>query len=78
MLVLIYLIFLLFFCGIIISSKFLKFSSIIGFAYTILLLYDLVTALAISFSKNSPVASAALWTTFLEAVFDAFVPVSNN
>ena len=33
---------------------------------------------AILFSIDSPVASAALWTTFLETVFRASSPVSNN
>ena len=48
----------LFFGGVIISSTFLEFSS----GFTILLSFDLVTASAISFPKNSP----ALWITFLE------------
>ena len=36
--------------------------------------FDLVTASAILFSKNSPV----LWTIFLEIVFGVSSPVSNN
>ena len=59
-----------FFDRIIISSPFLRFSSITCFGFTILS--------AILFLKNSPVASAALWTTFLEAVFKAASSVSNN
>ena len=36
--------------------------------------YELVTASAILFPKNSPV----LWTTFLEAIFKQSSPVSHN
>ena len=50
----------------------------IGFAFTILSLYDLASESAILFPKNSPVASATSWTTFLETVFKAFTPASNN
>ena len=61
------LIFLLFFSsGIIISST--------GSCFLILSLFDLVTASAILFPKNSH----ALWATFLEAVFKVSSPVSNN
>ena len=58
--------------GIIISSTFLGFSLV----FAILLSFDLVTASAIFFSKNS----RALRTTYLEAVFrDVFSsPVSKN
>ena len=52
--------------GITISSAFLGCSSGFKIFPTIL------------FRINSPVASAALWTTFLEAVFRAFSPVFNN
>ena len=69
MLVLTRLIFLLFFSGrIIISSAFLIFSSITCFGFTILS--------AILLPINSPATSAALWTTFLRAVFRASSPVS--
>ena len=50
--------------GIIISSTFLGFS--LGLS-----LFDLVTASAILFHKSS----SALWTTFLEAVFEESSPV---
>ena len=56
--------------GIIISSTFLEFSSITGFCFR--------TLSAILIIKNLPVASAALWNTFLEAVFKASNCVSNN
>ena len=46
--------------GVIISSTFLEFSSITGFVFTILSLYDKITASAILIPKNSPDASAAL------------------
>ena len=49
-----------------ICSIFCKFISGRGFALTIVS--------AISFSINFPVASAVLWTTFLEAVFVASSP----
>ena len=52
--------------GIIISST--------GCYFTILSLFDLVTASGILSSKNSP----ALWSTFLEEVFGASSAVSNN
>ena len=59
---------------IIISSSFMEFVSGTGFGFTILL--------AIFFSRNSPVASAALWATFLVAVFKVsshnLVVASNN
>ena len=59
---------------IIISSTSLKFPSETGSSFTILS--------GIFFPINPPVASAALWTTFLEVVFKAsspvFVSVSNN
>ena len=71
MLALIRLIFLVFS---LMEKLFLQFSSGTGFGFTILLV--------ILFPINSPVASAILWTTFLEAVFAAsnpvFVAVSNN
>ena len=60
----------LFFGGIIIYSTFLEFSSIICFVST--------ASSAIFLVKNPPVASAALSITFLEAVFEVFIPVSNN
>ena len=63
-------IFFLFYGGIVIFSTFLELSSITGFVFTILS--------AVLFPINSPVASVALWTTFLEAVFKEFSPVSNN
>ena len=59
-------IFSLFSGGIVISST--------GFVSTILSLYELVTASAALFPKNS----TALLTTFLEAAFKASSPVSNN
>ena len=44
--------------------------------------FDFTVSLVILFPINSLVASAALWTTFLEAVFRAYSPalvaVSNN
>ena len=49
--------------GIIISST--------GSCFTILSSYELVTATAILFPKNSP----ALWTTFLEAVLTVQHPI---
>ena len=52
--------------GIIISST--------GSCFTILSSFDLVTTPAILF----PINSSVLWTTFLEAVFKAYSPVSNN
>ena len=60
----------LFYSGIIIFSTFFVFSS----GFTILLSFELVTASAILFPKNSPV----LWPTFLEIVFKEYSPVSNN
>ena len=42
--------------------------------FSILSLFDLVTASAILFHKISP----ALWTTFLEAIFKESSLVSNN
>ena len=51
--------------GIIISSA--------GCCFPILLSFDLVTASAVLFPKNSP----ALWTIFLEAVFKESSPLSN-
>ena len=60
--------------GINIFSKFLEFLSVTGFGFTIL-----STNL---FPINAPVASAALSTIFLEAVFRTYSPVfatvSNN
>ena len=56
--------------GLIISSKFLKFSS----NFTILSSCDLATASAILFPKNLSV----LWTTFLEGVFKGSSQVSHN
>ena len=53
--------------GTIISSTFLEFSAGKGFGFTILP--------AILFPIDSPVPSAALWTTFLEVVFRASSPV---
>ena len=53
----------LFYGGIFIFSIYFKFSSETCFDFTILS--------AILFPLNSPVASGALWTTFLEAVFRA-------
>ena len=50
-----------------ISSTFLEFSSITGFRFTVFS--------AILFPTNSSVASAVVWTTFLEAVFWAINPV---
>ena len=59
---------------IIISAASLKFSSQMSFGFTILS--------AILFPINSSIASAALWTTFLEAGFTVSSPVlaavSNN
>ena len=60
--------------GIIVSSTFHEIISGAGFSFTILS--------SILFSMNFPVGSAALWATFLKAVFRAsilvFVAVSNN
>ena len=53
--------------GITISSTSFKFSPGTCFDFTILLV--------IMFPMNSPVASVALWTMFLEAVFKASSPV---
>ena len=65
--VLLCLIFLVFFSGgITISSTSLEFSSGAGLGFTIFP--------AILFPMSSPVASAALWTTLLEAVFRAASP----
>ena len=44
--------------GVITSSTFLVFSSITGFDFTILLTFDLVTAFAILFPENLPIALA--------------------
>ena len=55
--------------GTINSSIFLEFSLITYFGFTIL---------SVIFPINSPVTSAALWTMFLEAVFGAPNPISNN
>ena len=63
-------IFFSFFGRIIIFSTFFRFSPITCFGFTILS--------AILFPINSPVASAALWNTFLESVFRTSSPVSNN
>ena len=49
-----------------------------GFVFTILSSFNLATASAILFPINSHVASAALWTMFLEAVFKVSNPISNN
>ena len=56
--------------GTIISAMFLEFSSITCFIFTILS--------AILFHTNSPVASAAFSTTFLETVSRASIPASSN
>ena len=48
--------------------------SLTGSCFTILSSFDLLTASAILFPKNSP----ALWTTYFEAVFTASSPISNN
>ena len=58
----------------IISSIFLAFSLITGFAFTILLCYNLTTVAAILFCKTSSV----LWTAFLEAIFKESSHVSNQ
>ena len=42
------------------------------------LLYELATASMILFPINSSIASTALWTTLLQAVFKTFIPVSNT
>ena len=49
----------------IISSTFIEFSLVTGFALTILSSFDLATASAIFFSKNAPV----LWTTSFGSSF---------
>ena len=59
-------VFSLFSGGIFISST--------GFAFSISLSYEFVTASATLFPKNSPVS----WTTFLEAVFKESISVSNS
>ena len=55
---------------IIIYSAFLGFSSITYFRFTLLS--------AILFPVNLPVVLAALWTTFLEAIFRVSSPVSKQ
>ena len=50
-----------------ITLAFLEFSSSTGFGFTVFS--------AILFPINSPVASALLWTTFLEAFFTVSSPV---
>ena len=56
--------------GIYISSTFLEFSSVTDFFVIILS--------AILFPISSPAASAALWTTFLEAISEASSSASKN
>ena len=56
--------------AIIISLTLFEFSSITDFVFAIFS--------AILFPINLPLASAALWTYFLEAIFKASSPVSNN